>query len=94
MWIKYRATKMIKEMKALTYEVGFNGYKELYTGNSLRVWWLGLRVFTPKGTGSIPGWGTKIPKAPQCGQKIILIKELYTLITMCACMHAQLCLTP
>ena len=27
MWIKYRATKMIKEMKALTYEVGFNGYR-------------------------------------------------------------------
>ena len=27
------------------------------------------RVFTPKGVGSIPGWGTKIPKAAQCGQK-------------------------
>ena len=42
-----------------------NGY-----GNSLAVQWLGLRAFTAKGTGSIPGWGTKIPHAAWHGQKI------------------------
>ena len=29
-------------------------------GNSLVVQWLGLHAFSGKGTGSIPGWGTKI----------------------------------
>ena len=29
-------------------------------GNSLVVQWLGLPAFSGKGTGSIPGWGTKI----------------------------------
>lgn len=27
MWVNYRAAKMIKEMKALTYEVGLKGYR-------------------------------------------------------------------
>ena len=27
-------------------------------------------VFTAKGLGSIPGWGTKIPQTAQRGQKI------------------------
>ena len=27
MWINYRAAKMIKELKALTYEVGLKGYR-------------------------------------------------------------------
>ena len=31
--------------------------------------WLGLGAFTAKGSGSIPGWGTKIPQAMGCGQK-------------------------
>ena len=38
-------------------------------GNSLAIQWLGLRAFTAEGPGSIPGWGTKIPQATQCGQK-------------------------
>ena len=38
-------------------------------GNSLVVQWLGLRALTAKGLGSIPGRGTKIPKAEWCGQK-------------------------
>lgn len=25
--------------------------------------WLGLSAFTTEGTGSIPGWGAKIPRA-------------------------------
>ena len=37
-------------------------------GNSLAVQWLGLG-FHCWGSGSNPGWGTKIPKALQCGQK-------------------------
>ena len=33
------------------------------TGNSLVVQWLGLYVSTVGGTGSVLGWGTKIPYA-------------------------------
>ena len=38
-------------------------------GNSLAVQWLGLRASTARGSGSIPGWETKIPQAAQCSQK-------------------------
>ena len=38
-------------------------------GNSLVVQWLGLHAFTAEDLGSIPGQGTKIPQAMQCGQK-------------------------
>ena len=34
----------------------------MYLGNSLAVQWLGLCTFIAKGTGSIPGQGTKIPQ--------------------------------
>ena len=30
---------------------------------------LGLGTFTAEGTGSILGWGTKIPQAMWCGKK-------------------------
>ena len=33
------------------------------------VQWLGLGAFTVVGPGSVPGRGTKIPEATQCGQK-------------------------
>ena len=33
------------------------------------VQWLGLHAFIAKGTGSIPGQGTKIPQAMQHSQK-------------------------
>ena len=33
------------------------------------VQWLRLHASTAGGTGSIPGWGTKIPQAVQCRQK-------------------------
>ena len=39
-----------------------------WAGNSLAVQWLGLCPFTAKGAGSIPGRGTQIPQAKQCGQ--------------------------
>ena len=38
-------------------------------GTSLAVQWLRLRDSSAGGTGSIPGWGTKIPRAAWCGQK-------------------------
>ena len=42
----------------------------LLSVNSLAVQWLGLRDFTAKGPGSIPGRGTKIPQAAWCGPKL------------------------
>ena len=36
--------------------------------NSLAVKWLGLRDFTAKAPGSVPGWETKIPQAMWHGQ--------------------------
>ena len=38
-------------------------------GNSLAVQWLGLRASTTRGTGSILGGETKIPRAVQSGKK-------------------------
>ena len=38
-------------------------------GSSLAVQWLGLSASTAAGTGSIPGWGTKIPHATQRPKK-------------------------
>ena len=38
-------------------------------GTSLAVQWLGLHVSSAGGAGSIPGRGTKVPCAMQCGQK-------------------------
>ena len=38
-------------------------------GNSLAVQWLKLRALTAKSLASIPGRGTEIPQAAQCGQK-------------------------
>ena len=38
-------------------------------GNSLAVQWLGLHALTVKGPDSVPGGGTKILQAEQCGQK-------------------------
>ena len=39
------------------------------SGNFLAVQWLGIHAFTAEGTGSVPGQGTKILQAVQCGQK-------------------------
>ena len=38
-------------------------------GKSLMVQWLGLHILPAEGPVSVPGWGTKIPKAGQWGQK-------------------------
>ena len=39
------------------------------SGTFLAVQWLRLHASTEGVTGSIPGWGSKIPQAEQCGQK-------------------------
>ena len=39
------------------------------SGTFLAVQWLRLHASTEGVTGSIPGWGSKIPQAVQCGQK-------------------------
>ena len=44
-------------------------FKKAILGNSLVVRWLELCAFTAEGAGSIPGQGTKIPKATQHSQK-------------------------
>ena len=43
--------------------------KEHEHGTPLAVQWLRLRTSIAGGTGSIPGRGTKIPHAVQCGKK-------------------------
>ena len=42
-------------------------------GTSLVVQWLRLCPFSVGDASSIPGWGTKIPYAPICGPKKIVI---------------------
>ena len=37
--------------------------EDLTLRDPLAVQWVGLRTFTAKGAGLIPGWGTKIPQA-------------------------------
>ena len=44
-------------------------------GTSLAVQWLRLRASTAGVVGSIPGWGTKIPRAALCCQKQTNKKE-------------------
>ena len=43
--------------------------KKMWYGTSLVVQWLRLHTPNGGGTGSIPGWGTKIPHATQHAQK-------------------------
>ena len=38
-------------------------------GISLVVQWLGRQASAPRGMGSVPGQGPKIPHAMQCGQR-------------------------
>ena len=38
-------------------------FKIIIMGTSLAVQWLGFSAFIAEGTGSVPGWGTKIPHA-------------------------------
>jgi len=56
------------------------GLRKMLIVNSLAVHWL---AFTPKGPGSVPSQGTKIPQAMQCSKKkkkYLLLKLLFALI--------------
>ena len=44
-------------------------FRNILSGNSLVVQWLGLCAFTAVGPGLIPGRGTEIPQATRNGQK-------------------------
>ena len=57
--ILYHNKKFNQSHKIATFEICKNKL-----GNSLVFQWLGLHAFTAQGLGSIPGQGTKIPKAP------------------------------
>ena len=48
-------------------------------GTSLVIQWLRLHASTAGATGSIPGQGTKIPHAAQCGQKTWVAQLCLTL---------------
>ena len=56
-------------LKEVYSNAGLPQDKRKISGNSLAVQWLGLCAFTAEGTGSITGWGTKIPQAARCSQK-------------------------
>ena len=47
-------------------------------GASLGVQWLGLHAFTTRGQSLIPGRGTTIPQATQCGKKEALANKQIT----------------
>ena len=47
-------------------------WNKSFHGTSLAVQWLRLHPSNAGGAGSIPGWGTEIPHAAWCGQKIKL----------------------
>ena len=51
------------------YVLAIQNWEELGVGNSLVVQWLGLTLPTAGVTGSVPGWGTKIPPAAHHGQE-------------------------
>ena len=54
-------------------------WKKAFPRSSLAVQWLGLCAFTAVGLGSIPGRGTKIPQAMQCGQKKKIKKKNFNI---------------
>ena len=67
---------LFRNIKANTRKKQLNELKEIaskkWDSLDIIIYWEfpgGPVVRTPKGVGSIPGWGTKIPKAAQCGQK-------------------------
>ena len=63
-----RTLKMVKEVNFILCVFYHN--KKMGKRASLVVWWLRLCASSARGAGSIPGWGTKIPHAMHCGQKI------------------------
>ena len=60
--------------------MGFH-FKNQCAGTSLEVQWLRLHTSNVGGAGSIPGWGTKIPYAMWCSQKIKIKINLLSLVS-------------
>ena len=59
-----------KKKSKLLVTMGLGSYiRVMVFGNFPAVQWLGLCASTEGGTGSIPGQGTMIPQAAQCGQE-------------------------
>ena len=65
-------------MALIIYTVGF---LKIYR-TSLMVQWLRCHVSNAVDVGSIPGWGTNIPHATRCGQKIKKTIEFLMTSTM------------
>ena len=67
--------------------------EDLTLGDPLAVQWVGLRTFTARGAGSIPGWGTKIPQATHvcvCVCACVCAKSLQLCPTLCDPMDCSL----
>ena len=60
-------------------------FQRYHCGTSLVVQWFRLCTSTAGGAGSIPGPGTKIPHALQCGQKLKKKKESKDSVEPCLC---------
>ena len=68
-------------VKQVTRIFGFPADIKVIFGDSLVAEWLGLCASSAGGTGSIPGWGTKIPQAA-CGQKKKKLSLHYTVVLL------------
>ena len=55
--------------------INLRGFKIFISGTSLVVQWLRLHVSTARGTGSSPGWGTKILHPTKYSQKIFFTSD-------------------
>ena len=64
--------------------------KLINCGTSLDILWLGFCAPNARGTGSIPGWGTKIPHAPQWDLKEKNLTNF--ILSTCAIYCGYLCL--
>ena len=62
---------------------------KLYRGTFLAVQWLRLQASTAGGVGSIPDWGTKIPRAPQHGKKKKKQKKIYYIRNISTLLYHQ-----
>ena len=65
------------------------GIKKL-SGASLAVQWLRLHTANAGGMHLIPGRGTGIPQATQCGQKIKQQQQIYVSVCVCVCVWNKL----
>ena len=69
----------------------WKGHLKNILGTSLVIQWLIFHISTVGGTGSIPGWRTKILPAAQCGQKMKKRFKYNLLAQPCVCMIITQC---